>query len=267
MPEADNRSIKADFQINQLSRAAHILFTLFSLLKEVIRPGCSGLEVQTFILEYLAKTAARAALRGYKGFQADISISVNEVAAHGIPSSREFQPGDLVTIDCAVLYKGWYGDMAWTYSIPPLTVRNRRLIGAAWQACLSGCRALLPGTSMGTLGSHVINAARRLGGRVVNEFCGHSIGRKLHEAPIIPYTKRPGHGWLVQKGMVLNMEPVVTLGDPAVVLDSAGSVYLTKDKSPTAQFELTCLVGGDGMRILSLPGLAMQDMLEYPPFF
>ncbi len=263
---AKDSPVKAEFQVRHLARTAEILYQLFLQIKDFMGPGKTGLQIQQFILNELAQTSAKPALRGYRGFRADVSISVNEVAAHGIPDERKFKPGDLVTVDVAVLHDGWYGDMAWTFGIPPLNVTERRLIRAAWQACITGCLALKPGTPMGTLGSHVISSAQRLGGRVVNQFCGHSIGQELHEAPLIPYTQRPGFGWTVRTGMVLNIEPVVTLGEPQAQLNYDGISYSTIDKMPTAQFELTCAVGANGIRILSLPGLPVKNMLEYPPF-
>ena len=264
MPDS---SVKADFQVHRLSQASEILFDLFSEMGAIIREGYCGIDVQKFALDFLARRGADPALRGYRGFQADISVSVNHVAAHGIPTEKTFHSGDIVTIDCTIVYRGWYGDMAWTYAVPPVNPRTRRLIAAAWQSCLGGCRVLKPGISLGTLGSHVVNAAKQLGGQVVNEFCGHGIGRELHEDPIIPYTSRPGEGWKVQKGMVLNIEPVVTLGDPGVTLADDGMSYYTVDGQPTAQFELTCTVGDSGTRILSLPGLSVKEISEYPPFF
>ena len=259
--------VKADFQIHRLSQSAKILFELFFEMKAVIGAGSSGIEVQNFILEYLAQRGTESALRGYRGFQADVSISVNSVAAHGIPNGEAFKPGDLVTVDCVVLYKGWYGDMAWTYGIPPLNLRGRRLI--------AGSLAVLPGwlpcIEIGNINGHSgepdHQQCPKIGGRVVNEFCGHSIGRELHETPIIPYIPQPGWGWKVEKGMVLNIEPVVTLGDPSVILSADKMAYSTVDGQPTAQYELTCAVDDAGMCILSLPGLAIEDMLEYPPFF
>jgi methionyl aminopeptidase len=258
--------VKAEFQVRHLARTAEILYQVFYKLKDFISAGKTGLQIQSFILNELSQTGATAALRGYRGFRADVSISVNEVAAHGIPDERRFKPGDLVTVDVAILNDGWYGDMAWTFGIPPLNVNERRLIRAAWQACITGCLALKPGTPMGTLGTRVIDAAARLGGQVVNQFCGHSIGQELHESPLIPYTHRPGFGWTVKSGMVLNIEPVVTLGAPDVTQNYDGISYSTVDRKATAQFELTCAVGDNGIRILSLPGLPVKNMLEYPPF-
>lgn len=265
MPDDADNFVKTDFQIYYLAQAAGILVGLFAEIEAMIGPGRNGVEVQAFVLQYLKQKNALPALREYKGFKEDISISVNEIAAHGLPDKRFFKPGDLVTIDCAILYKGWYGDMAWTFGIPPISIASRRLISAAWQSCLSGCRALRPGVAMGTLGRDIINAGKGLGGQVVHEFCGHSIGRKLHEHPLIPYTSKPGYGWLVEKGMVLNIEPVITLGDPAITLADNGISYLTTDRQPTAQFELTCAVKDEGPEILSLPGMAVEDMIEYPP--
>lgn len=257
---------KAEFQVRQLAKTAEILYGVFQDINTIIGPGRTGLQLQSFVLNQLNNTGAKTALRGYRDFQADISVSVNEVAAHGLPDDRKFRPGDLVTVDIAIINDGWYGDMAWTFGIPPLNVTERRLIRAAWQACMTGCLALKPGIPIGTLGSHVINSAERLGGQVVNTFCGHSIGQELHEAPLIPYTNRPGFGWPVEKGMVLNIEPVITLGEADVELNYDGISYSTRDRQPTAQFELTCAVSEDGIRILSLPGLAIKDILESPPF-
>ncbi|AHC15140.1 type I methionyl aminopeptidase [Salinispira pacifica] len=266
MAKSRKAPAKAEFQVRQLAKTAEILYRLFQEIGSLMAPGRTGLQIQNFVLNQLMDTGAKTALRGYRDFQADISVSVNEVAAHGLPDDRKFRPGDLVTVDIAILNGGWYGDMAWTFGIPPLNVTERRLIRAAWQACMTGCLALKPGLPIGTLGSHVIKSAERLGGQVVNKFCGHSIGQELHEAPLIPYTKRPGFGWKVEKGMVLNIEPVVTLGEADVELNYDGISYSTKDRQPTAQFELTCAVSQDGIRILSLPGLLIKDILESPPF-
>jgi methionyl aminopeptidase len=259
-------AVKAEFQIRHLARTASVLYELFSEMSGVIGPGKNGMALQRYIVNYLYEHNAQPVLRGYQGFRSDVSISVNNTAAHGIPDERNFRPGDLITVDVAIVVDGWYGDMAWTFGIPPLNVKERRLIRAAWQACIAGCLALKPGIPLGTLGSHVISAAERLGGRVVNQFCGHSIGRELHEAPLIPYTRSPGYGWVIQNGMVLNIEPVVTLGEPFVEKNGDGVSFCTRDKSPTAQFELTCAVGEQGLRILSLPGHAPADILESPPF-
>jgi len=257
--------IKTDFQRYRLAQAAGILKGLFADIEALIAPGLNGLDLQTRALQYLAQRGARPALREYKGFQADISVSVNEIAAHGLPDARPFRPGDLVTVDCAILYEGWYGDMAWTFGVPPVSAAGRRLIRAAWQSCLRGCLALRPGVAVGTLGAVIISTCRRFGGRIVHEFCGHSIGRRLHEHPLIPYTARPGAGWLVQEGMVLNIEPVITLGEPAFALADNRLSYAMTDRQPTAQFELTCAVTDKGIDILSLPDMAVEDIFEYPP--
>lgn len=257
--------LKAEFQMRQLAKTAVILWDVFSLLPDKVKSGSNGLHIQEFMVSQFERAGAKPVLMGYRNFRADISVSVNEIAAHGIPDDRAFKSGDLITIDAAIVKDGWYGDMAWTFGIPPLNIAERRLIKAAWQSCVAGCKSVLPGTPLGTLGSKVIQAANGLGARVVNQLCGHGIGQSLHEAPLIPYTSQPGHGWLVESGMVLNIEPVLTLGRPNIQLHSDGISYSTTDGKPTAQFELCCACDRSGVRFLSLPDFNSSNIPEYPP--
>ncbi len=258
--------IKTGYQIRKLGYSAGILYGLFEELSQFVSEGKTGLDVQNFALFYLKKNGAQSVLKGYNGFQADISISVNSTAVHGLPDNRTFIPGDLVTIDSSIIFEGWYGDMAWTFGIPPLNAGRRRLIRAAWQACIAGCLSLQCGVPLGTIGGKIIDAANGLGTNVVHQFCGHGIGKELHEAPLIPYTKNPGFGWKVEQGMVLNIEPVVTLGNVDVKMNADNGSCSTEDGSHTAQFELTCAVSKAGLRFLSLPGIEIGSIIEYPPF-
>ncbi|MGI9255867.1 MAG: type I methionyl aminopeptidase [Salinispira sp.] len=270
MTEPVGDPIKTEYQIHMLAQAAEILFELFSEIEALIRPGCTGIEVQDHALQYFTQKNAVSALRNYRGFHADISISVNDTAAHGLPNARAFKQGDIVTVDSAISYRGYYGDMAWTFGIPPIGVNGRRLIAAAWRSCIAGCLKLQAGSSMTALGNTVINTAETLGGRVVNEFCGHGIGRNLHEFPLIPYISKPhtsenSEEWKFRRGMVLNVEPVVTFDDPSIIQSDDGMSYIIKNGNAAAQFELTCAITDNKPRFLSLPGMSITDNLEYPP--
>lgn len=231
--------------------------------------GVKTAEIDRYCELFLADRRMRATHHGYRGFPASACISVNAVAAHGLPGAYRLQDGDVVTVDVGAGYAGWKADAAWTYAVGTPGPELRRLLRAAWNSCLAGVRACRPGRRVGDVGAAVQRTAAQYGCTVVAEFIGHGIGRAVHEPPAVPNVGRDGGGEEIVPGMVLNIEPVVSLGRPDVKLLPDGWSYATCDGSPTAQYEHTVAVFAARNRVLTLPGLDDQDAaaIDFPPFY
>ena len=192
---------------------------------------------------------------------------MNEVAAHGVPGRTALRPGDLVSVDVVADMGGWKSDAGWTFGVLPTPPERLRLIEAAWRCTRAGVLAVRPGGRVGDIGAAICGEATSLGCSVVELFAGHAIGREIHEEPLVPHTGQVGTGRALEAGMVLNIEPVVTFGSPEVDAMGDGWGYRTRDRSPTAQYELTVAVGEEGSRLLNIGGRDPAELPELPPFY
>jgi methionyl aminopeptidase len=185
------------------------------------------------------------------GFPASICVSVNEVAAHGIPGREKLADGDLLTIDVAVYSRGWYGDVAASYGVGALSAARQRLLEAARSALAAAVEAARAGGRMGDLGAAVEEVAESRGCVVLPEFVGHGIGGALHEDPVVPHTGQRGTGLPVVPGMVFTIEPALGLGGAALHRDPDGWSLRTRDGSPVAQFEHTVAIFANRTEVLT----------------
>ena len=262
-------SIKTSLEIVRLAKPASYLAYLFRELRPLMVSGVTTSEINRFCELFLTDRRMRATHHGYRGFPASACVSVNAVAAHGVPGSYRLQHGDVVTVDVGAGYAGWKADAAWTYVVGPPGPELRRLLRAAWNSCLAGVRACRPGSRVGDIGAAVQQTAAQYGCTVVAEFIGHGIGRAVHEPPAVPNVARSAAGEQIVPGMVLNIEPVVSLGRGEVTLLDDGWSYSTRDGSPTAQYEHTVAVFAGRNRVLTLPEFDHEDPLaiDFPPFY
>lgn len=258
--------LKTSVEIERLRVAAEALERVIAELGLVVRPGVTTHDLEQVGVLSLARNGLDSALIGYDGFPAAICTSVNNVAAHGVPGSRVLESGDIVTVDVAAGRDGWMADAAWTFAVGRLAPAARRIVRAAWRATMAGVVAARAGGRIGDIGSAVEREAGRLGCSVVREFTGHGIGRSLHEPPTLPNVASDGSGEPIVPGMVLNIEPVLTLGDGSVHLLDDGYSYATTDGTLAAQFEVTVSVRSDRTDILTLGrhrGFAVHDGPPY----
>ncbi len=258
--------LKTSLEILRLAKPAGYLGYLFRALRPMVVPGVRTSELDAFCRSYLAERRMQPVHHGYRGFPAAACVSVNSVAAHGLPGDTELHNGDVVTVDVGAGYAGWTADSAWTYTVGQVGAEQRRLLRAAWRACLAGVHACRAGKRIGDVGAAVQHATREHGCNVISEFTGHGIGHVVHEAPAVPHVGRSGTGARIVPGMVLNIEPVVTLGGTEVEVLGDGWSYATRDGSLTAQFELTVAVFAARTRILTLPDLDTEQDSDLPPF-
>jgi len=258
-------SFKTSVDVARIRRACKAAEKCLRSLAPCVRPGISTAELDNLAGRFLAENGAESALRGYRGFPGSICTSVNNVAAHGIPSNRELESGDVLSLDITANVDGWHGDTAWTFLVGEAAPDGRRLIRAAWQATLAGIRAAVAGQHMGDVGAAIQDAAHRLGCSVIEDYVGHGIGRALHEDPMIPNFGAPDTGLRILPGMVFTVEPMLTLGLRDVHVSSDGWTLVTTDGSLSAQFEHTVAVFRDYTEVLTFSHGLLFDSPDVPP--
>jgi len=245
---------KTPAEIELLAEAGRLLASVFAYLDEVPLAGLSTLQVndlvETFIVNQLG---ARPASKGQYGYGFVLNCSRNDVVCHGVPSSDEvLQDGDIVNFDITLEKQGYIADSSKTFLIGNVTPTARRLVRTAYEAMWKGIRAVRPGATLGDIGYAVERHAKRNGYSVVREYCGHGIGREMHEAPQVLHFGKPGTGLTLREGMVFTIEPMLNQGRKAVRTEEDGWTVVTMDGKLSAQFEHTVAVTRDGVRVLTL---------------
>jgi methionyl aminopeptidase len=240
----------------EIARIRDACLIVHDILQEIIRsvaPGISTAEIDRIAEARTAERGAEPAFKGYHGYPACICVSVNDEVVHGIPSPKRLQAGDIVGLDFGVLYKGFYGDSAYTVCVGEVSGDSRRLVEATREALAQAIAAAVPTNRLGDIGAAVQSYVEPRGYSVVRDFVGHGIGRRLHEAPQVPNFGLRGSGMRLKPGMVLAIEPMVNAGGPEVRTLDDGWTAVTQDGRRSAHFEHTVAVTDDGPRVLSLP--------------
>lgn len=260
-------NLKTSVDVARIRRACRAAEGCLRYLAVKVRPGVSTLHLDRLAEEFLAKNGAEPALRGYRGFPGCICTSVNNVAAHGVPTDAVLEEGDVLTLDITVRVGGWHGDAAWTFLVGDGGPDARRLVKAAWGASLAGIRAARAGGRLGDVGEAVQDAARKYGCSVIEDYVGHGIGRALHEDPMVPNFGQHDTGTRIVPGMVFTIEPMLNLGGSEAHVSSDGWTLVTSDGSLSAQFEHTVAVFRDSTEVLTFPKGDIFASLDFPPAF
>ena len=248
--------LKSAREIGLMRAGGHILADVVDHLRETVKPGLSTLEIDEDVEAFIRSRGALPAFKGYRGFPATVCISINDEVVHGIPSPhRRIKEGDIVGLDLGCIVEGYYADCAFTLAIgdvPPKVQQLLDITRESLDAAIAECRA---GRRLSDV-SHAVQAhVERHGFSVVRAFVGHGIGRALHEDPQIPNFGDPGRGPQLRPGMVLAIEPMVTMGSWEVKVLDDGWTAVTRDGSLAAHFEHTIAVTDDGPEVLtSRPG-------------
>jgi methionyl aminopeptidase len=258
-------SLKTSVDVARIRRACRVAERCLRALAPCVKPGISTAELNNLAARFLDENGAVAALRGYRGFPGCICASVNNVAAHGIPSNRELELGDVLSIDTTVSIDGWHGDAAWTFIVGDGTPDSRRLLKAAWRAGLAGIRAAVAGNRIGDVGAAIQDVARGFGCTVIEDYVGHGIGRALHEDPMVLNFGTADTGIRIVPGMVFTIEPMLNLGTRDVHVSSDGWTLVTSDGSLSAQFEQTVAVFRDYTEVLTFSHGNILDFNDVPP--
>ena len=258
--------LKTSIEVAHIRKASHILRDLFRELSGIIRPGLHISKIVEYCRCHFVKNGVRSAVQGFHNFPAPVCISINQVAAHGIPGDTVIGKGDIVSVDTAIVKDGWYSDAAWTYVAGEGDSTVKRLVKAAWQATLEGVRAARAANRIGDIAAAVQERAHKYGCSVLDGFTGHGTGFALHEGPNVPFFGEAGTGQPIVPGMVLTVEPILAAGRGKVKTLCDNWTIVTSEGELTAHFEHTIAVFGNRTEILTLEPEIFSTYTEYPPY-
>lgn len=241
---------KTPGELGLMDEANRVVFRVLDGIAERIAPGVTTRELDRWSEETIREAGGVPAFLNYRGFPSTLCTAVNDVIVHGIPDDRPLESGDIVGIDCGVLYKGYYGDAARTYAVGSVDEQAARLLEVTQQALASAVEQMRPGGRLQDLGHAVQSCVEQEGFSVVREFVGHGVGLALHEEPQVPNFGRPGKGLRFRPGLVLAIEPMVNAGSAEVKMDPDGWTARTKDGSLSAHFEYSVAVTPYGPWVL-----------------
>ena len=255
--------LKSAREIALMRRAGHVLAGVMERLRTFVRAGMSTLEIDEDVEAFIHRAGAATAFKGYRGFPATACISINEEVVHGIPSPRrKIREGDIVGLDLGCIVEGYYADCAFTLPIGAVPARVQQLLDVTRESLDRAIQECRPGRRLSDLSHAVQSHVEARGFSVVRAFVGHGIGRALHEEPQIPNFGDPGRGPQLRPGMVLAIEPMVTMGSWEVRILDDGWTAVTQDGSLAAHFEHTVAVTEDGPEVLT--SLASQPAASAP---
>lgn len=244
---------KQPWELALLAESGRLLASVFSLLDGTPLSGMSTLQVNDMVERYIVDgLAARPASKGQYGYAFVLNSSVNHVVCHGIPSrSQVLADGDIVNLDITLEKNGYIADSSKTYLVGGVSLAARRLVQTTYEALWMGIREVRPGARLGDIGWAIERHAKRNGCSVVREYCGHGIGREMHEEPQVLHYGKPGTGLVLREGMVFTIEPMLNKGRRSVRTEADGWTVVTRDGSLSAQFEHTVAVTSSGVSVLT----------------
>jgi methionyl aminopeptidase len=247
-------SIKSDGELELMRQAGRIVAHTLAAVESAVEPGISTLELDRIAESSIRRAGGIPSFKGYRGFPATLCTSINDEIVHGIPSAaRRVSGGDLLKIDCGAIYRGWHGDAAITVIVGEAGDEARRLVAATREALARGVAATLAGGHVSDIGQAIEEYALSQGFDVVREYCGHGVGRHLHEEPPVPNYGPAGEGPRLRPGMVLAIEPMLNAGTGGTTAHADGWTVVTADGRLSAHFEHSVAVTHDGPRVLTLP--------------
>jgi methionyl aminopeptidase len=242
--------LKTRGEIELMDEANAIVHRVLDRVAEAVQPGVTTRELDRLAESLIRQAKAVPAFLHYRGYPATLCTSINDVVVHGIPDDTKLEEGDIMGVDCGVLYKGYYGDAARTFPVGQIGAEAKRLLDVASRSLELAVEAVRPGGHLSDIGHAVQSHVERYGFSVVREFVGHGIGSALHEEPQVPNFGPAGKGPRMRPGLVLAIEPMVNVGGPGTRVDPDGWTARTEDGSLSAHFEYSVAITGDGPQVL-----------------
>lgn len=243
--------LKSASEIDAMAASGALLAGTLDALLAAAAPGVSTAELDAAARELLRAAGARPAFLGYRGFPAAVCASPNDLVVHGIPGRRPLADGDVLSIDLGVDLDGWITDGARTVVVGEGDERDRHLVATGEAALARAVAACVPGATVGDVGATVQACAEGAGVGVFPSLIGHGVGRALHEEPQVPNVGPPGRGAVLRPGLTIAVEPMLTLGRPAIRLAGDGWSVFTVDGARATHAEVTVAVTDDGPRVLT----------------
>ncbi|MFT8674928.1 MAG: type I methionyl aminopeptidase [Acetobacter sp.] len=235
-----------------LRAAGRLAAETLDMITPYVRPGMSTGELDRIIHDYTLAHGATPGPLNYRGYPKSCCISINHVVCHGIPGERLLQEGDIVNIDVTPKLNDWFGDTSRMYTVGKVAVKAAKLVNATYEALMRGIEVVRPGATLGDIGHAIQSYAEKQRYSIVEDFCGHGIGRTFHAEPNILHFGRPGEGLKLKAGMVFTIEPMLNIGKPEVKILEDGWTAVTRDRSLSAQFEHMLAVTETGYEIFTL---------------
>ena len=243
--------IKSAEEIAVMRQAGKIVATVLKILSRQVKPGMKTKELDTIAAREAKKLGATPSFKGYRGFPANLCVSVNDEIVHGIPGNRVLCDGDIVSLDFGAIFNGFQGDAAVTVGVGEVNNAAKQIMEATEGSLMAGIAAAHDGAALGDVSTAIQSYAESRGYSVVREYTGHGIGREMHEEPQIPNFGLPGTGPVLRKGMTLALEPMLNAGDWHTRLGDDHWLVLTADGSLSAHFEHTIVITGAEAEVLT----------------
>ena len=254
---------KSPAQIEAMKEAGRISAKVLREVGRKIEPGISTLELDNIAETIIRLEGGIPAFKGYGGFPGSICASINEEIVHGIPSAtRILHEGDIISIDTGAIVDGWVGYNAWTYAVGKISEEKQRLLDVTEKCMWAALDAARVGNRLGDIGAACQEIAEAAGYGVVREYVGHGIGHDMHEDPNVPNWGRKHTGLKLEAGMVLAIEPMISMGDWRVFLEDDDWTVVTRDGSKCSHCEHTVLITEGEPEILSFPGARIPEALR-----
>ena len=244
-------TLKSKREIELLKEAGHIVYLTHQYLRPYIKAGIKTKELDSLAEKFIRSKGATPSFKGYEGFPSTLCISINDEVVHGFPGERVLQDGDIISIDIGACYKGYHGDSAWTYTVGEVSDDAKYLLEHTEQALYEGIKQAKVGNRIGDIGYAIEKYAKEHNLGVVKELVGHGVGTSVHEAPDVPNYGTKGTGPKIRDGMVIAIEPMLTLGSPDIYVEDNDWTVKTEDSSLSAHFEHTIAITNEGVIILT----------------
>ena len=244
--------IKSNKEIEKLRKAGQITAGALQAAGEALRPGMTTHELDKVVERYILSHGAKPGFKGYGGFPAAACISVNDEVIHGIPDNRKILEGDIVSVDTGAFVDGYHGDSCKTFACGKISDDVQALLDSTEESLYEAIKMVKPGVRLGDIGAAIQKYNEDRGFSVVREYCGHGLGRDLHEDPEVPNYGHKGYGPIIQNGLVIAVEPMINMGKKEIVIDDDEWTTRTRDGRPSAHYENTIAITDEGVEILTL---------------
>lgn len=246
--------IKTAEELALMRESGRLLAAVFTMLDEFIKPGISTMEINDRVESFIVNDLhSRPASKGQYDFPYALNTSINEVVCHGVPDEKSILNNrDIINVDITLEKNGFITDSSKMYMVGDVSPMAKKLVKTAHEAMWQGIKAVKPGATLGDIGYAIQKHAENNGYSIVKEYCGHGIGREMHEEPQVLHYGRKSSGSVLKEGMTFTIEPMINQGSAKVKTKKDGWTVVTKDKKLSAQWEHTVAVTHDGYEVLTL---------------
>ena len=254
MISLDEQYIKTELEIEKMQAAGQLNALALEEIKKLIEPGVKTSDLDRTAEAIIRDNGGIPTFKGYPGpypYPATLTVSINEEMVHGIPSGRELNEGDIVSVDCGTTLDGYIGDSAFTKGVGEIGEEEIRLISVTRESLYKGIEQVLPGKHLGDVSAAIQEHVENYGFHVPRQYTGHGVGRQMHEPPQVPNFGIPGQGLILKKGMTIAIEPMVLVGTHKTRVLSDEWTVISVDHSLTAHYEHTVAVTANGPLILT----------------